>query len=281
MPELNLDSPQPVRILAVAVGNTRTRFGSFDAGELDRPESVDNHADVAARIAERLAELPPEDRPPVVIASVNRPASDALERALLDALPLTQLLRIGRDVRVPIAVAVRQPERVGVDRLLDSLAAYHRAKQACVVVDVGTALTVNFVDGEGTFQGGAIVPGVRLMLDAMHRGTDALPALPPHILTDLPAVDAEPFGKDTESAMRLGVVAAVRGTVRYLAERFAIAYEAYPQIVATGGDAALLEPDDIVEHFVPDLQLMGIELSCRFEAASDDAPGDDDAAERP
>ena len=68
------------------------------------------------------------------------------------------------------------PETItGVDRLLNAAAAYATLKQACVVVDAGTAVTVDFVDGHGTFHGGAIAPGARLQIDALHRGTDALP----------------------------------------------------------------------------------------------------------
>jgi pantothenate kinase type III len=58
-------------------------------------------------------------------------------------------------------------------------------------------------------------------------------------------------------------MASVRGMVRYLAEQFAEFYDGYPQIVATGGDAGILENDGLVEHFVPDLQLLGIATAFR------------------
>ena len=101
------------------------------------------------------------------------------------------------------------------------------------------------------------------MLKALHEKTDALPDLEP--TTPDPA--RGPYGKDTAHAMQLGVRTMVAGAVRAGIERFADAYDAWPQVIATGGDAALLEEEGIVEHFVPDLQLLGIGL-CVDRAAA-------------
>ena len=71
--------------------------------------------------------------------------------------------------------------------------------------------------------------------------------------------------------MLLGVQSAVHGLVRMLSERYAEYYEAYPQIIATGGDARVLfENDDLIEHIVPDLTLLGFEASCRIELEKSD-----------
>ena len=167
---------------------------------------------------------------------------------------------IGDDIAVPLRHNLDDASTLGQDRQLCALAAYSRARQACVVVDAGTAITVDFVDGEGVFQGGVIAPGLAMMLGSLHEQTSALPSLgwtPPDKARG-------PFGKDTKHAMLLGVQAAARGLVRHVVETYAEAYEAYPQIVATGGDApALFEGDEVVEHVVPDLQLIGILEACR------------------
>jgi pantothenate kinase type III len=98
------------------------------------------------------------------------------------------------------------------------------------------------------------------MLGSLHEQTSALPSL----AWAPPDKARGPFGKDTKHAMLLGVQAAARGLVRHVVETYAEAYEAYPQIVATGGDApALFEGDEVVEHVVPDLQLIGILEACR------------------
>jgi type III pantothenate kinase len=87
--------------------------------------------------------------------------------------------------------------------------------------------------------------------------------------------DDEPFGRDTEQAMLQGVVYGAQGLVRRLVERYAMAYDAYPMVVATGGDAGLLfEGDELVDRVVPHLTLRGIAVACqRALAASGDAGG--------
>lgn len=242
----------PSTFIAIAVGNTRTRVGLVRDFALDSAMSHEN-ADPGAIVSAAL-EL---GDGPVVMSSVNPPLAERLEDLLRDAG--REVYRVGRDLPVAIANALDDDSTVGQDRLLAALGAFARAKQACVVVDAGTAVTVDFVDGEGVFQGGAIVPGLRMMLGALHDKTAALPRVDAE-----PPVAGEPFGKDTARAMRLGVFSAVRGAVRLLLERYAEAYEAYPQVIATGGDAPVLfEGDEVVEHVVPDLQLLGIVESCR------------------
>jgi pantothenate kinase type III len=77
--------------------------------------------------------------------------------------------------------------------------------------------------------------------------------------------------------MRVGVRAAVRGLAHELIDRYAEFYSAYPQVIATGGDArALFENDDLVEHIVPDLVLLGIQAACEMHLGDhDDADADD------
>jgi type III pantothenate kinase len=100
----------------------------------------------------------------------------------------------------------------------------------------------------------------------MHDGTSTLPELDP-----CPPRDANPFGRSTADAMQLGVFAGTRGLVRNLAERYALAYDAWPPIIATGGDAeSLFRNDDLIDRIVPDLVLRGIAVA----ATSVLTPGD-------
>jgi type III pantothenate kinase len=255
-------------LLGVCVGNTRTRYAVFQGPELQDSASVVN-ADPGA-LALALAEVySAAGSPTVVMASVNRPTADRLEADLVDQTGAA-IFRVGRDLEVPIAHALRDGSTVGQDRLLCALGAFSRARQACVVIDAGTAVTVDFVDGEGTFQGGAIAPGLAMMLRALSEGTAALPL----VRYEPPAPGEGPFGKDTAGAMRAGVRAAVVGMVHELVDRYAESFGAYPQVVATGGDAhTLLADDPIVEHLVPDLQLIGLHAAC--VAALGGAPADE------
>jgi type III pantothenate kinase len=248
-------------LLGLTVGNSRTRLGLFLKGELSSAVSVANppagSSDYKALLREVEGLLADQHGAPIVIASVRKPLSDALR---VELRGMGDVYMIGDDIAVPLRHNLDDASTLGQDRQLCALAAYSRARQACVVVDAGTAITVDFVDGEGVFQGGVIAPGLAMMLGSLHEQTSALPSL----AWAPPDKARGPFGKDTKHAMLLGVQAAARGLVRHVVETYAEAYEAYPQIVATGGDApALFEGDEVVEHVVPDLQLIGILEACR------------------
>jgi type III pantothenate kinase len=268
-------------LLSVAVGNTRTRFGVFHGNELEDPESFPN-SDMAALIGAILKAAEGEHGVSIVISSVNPTVADALHKALEDAGE-ENVYRIGRDIQIPVQHTLDDASTLGQDRLLCAFGAYARAKQACVVVDAGTAVTVDFVDGEGIFHGGVIAPGAKMMLDAMHEKTAQLPQVAlggqplrgagsdesqesPNAEVDGPP---NPFGKNTQEAMLLGVTNAIRGLVQYTVEQYAEFFGGYPQVVATGGDADALFGEEvsqgggIVESIVPDLQLIGILEVCR------------------
>ena len=116
-------------------------------------------------------------------------------------------------------------------------------------------MTVDLVDGEGTFHGGIIVPGAQLMLDSL-TGRSAL----------LPEVDferpVEPIGHNTTEAMQAGVFHGLRGIVRETVERIAEHVGAFPLVIATGGDGNLLFRDyELIDRVVPDLTLRGLSVT--------------------
>ena len=204
----------------------------------------------------------------VLLASVNDEVASKLISALEDQLSV-DIYRVGEEVPIPVGQQLDPETLTGVDRLLNAAAAFERLKQACVVVDAGTAVTVDFVDGQGTFHGGAIAPGASMQLHALHEHTAALPDLA------FRAPDKEPFGRNTAQAMYQGVYHGIRGMVQRLVEQYAEHYGAYPMVIATGGDAAVLfENDPLIDRIVPDLTLMGIAAAAKYAMAG--GTGDSD-----
>jgi len=138
-----------------------------------------------------------------------------------------------------------------------------------VVIDAGTAITVDFVDDRGCFQGGCIAPGLGLMLASLHEHTAALPLIERHE-GEIPDVGAGPLGKTTAGAMVHGCLAAIRGMAHGLIDQYAELNNAYPRVVATGGDAPrLFENDELVEAIVPDLVLMGLQATWESRGAAE------------
>lgn len=250
-------------LVAVCVGNSRTRVGIISGGKVVEAKSVEQSEALEACLALRES----SDAAAFVIASVNKPVSVKLEMGLASR---GGVYVIGRDLEIPMNHALDDASTVGQDRLLDALGAYARLKEACVVADFGTAITIDFVDGEGTFHGGVIAPGIRATLRAMNSATSALPLLE----FEVPDAERGPFGKDTAHAMRLGVRNGVVGLLRHTVEQFAEKFGTFPTVIATGGDAGLVEDDPMVDRVVPDLQLMGVAEVCRVALGGDTTQAD-------
>jgi type III pantothenate kinase len=136
---------------------------------------------------------------------------------------------------VPLPIRVEAPERVGIDRLLAALTANHLRQQdrPAVVIDLGTAITVDLVSAQGEFCGGAILPGFALSARALAEQTDALP------LVSFVAEDQEPapVGKSTVGAIESGLYWGAVGAIRELICQYTAAAVPPPDVFLTGGAA--------------------------------------------
>ncbi len=258
----------PLNLLAVSVGNTRTRIGTFVEGELcevstfrnDRRDRIDDAIEQAYKPLLGL------DDTHVLISSVNPEVGDAVFAQLKKQLK-REVLRVEKDMPIPIGRQLDPEAIVGEDRLLNAAAAFDKLGQACVVIDAGTAMTIDYVDGAGTFHGGAIVPGAQLMLDSLHQRTALLPEV------EFQKPD-ELIGHNTTQAMLSGVFLGMRGIVRSVVEAYAEHAGSYPAVIATGGDAQVLFRDDeFVNRVIPDLGLRGIALTLRKQLEQDEITG--------
>ena len=252
-------------LIAINIGNSRAQIGQFIEGELKQTRHFENR-DLPVIVEMIVGWWPPVAKAGqafIMVASVHDEIARKLHSALADQLAV-EIYRVGEDLPVPVSRQLDPETITGVDRLLNAAAAYDRIHQACVIIDAGTAVTVDFVDGEGTFHGGAIAPGAAMQLRALHEHTAGLPELA------FQAPDDEAFGRSTAQAMLKGVFHGIRGTVWRLVEQYAERYGAYPQVIATGGDADLLfKHDELIDSIVPDLTLRGIAVTARHALSAD------------
>jgi type III pantothenate kinase len=164
--------------------------------------------------------------------------------------------------QLPIQVELPHPDKVGIDRLLNAVAANRRRQEnvAAILIDAGSAVTVDYVDGAGVFRGGTIFPGFRLMAQALHEHTALLPVVP----LDEAAL---PPGASTVQAIQAGVLHAVVGGVERLISEYQHRFPAVFEIFLTGGDAKALIPKlrHPVHHW-PEMTLEGILHSRRADA---------------
>jgi type III pantothenate kinase len=158
---------------------------------------------------------------------------------------------VGRDLQCPLRIDYDTPQTLGADRWLGALAA-HRQFGAAITVDCGSATTVNLVERDGTFRGGAIAPGVRALCSGMAQVTPHLP------LADVTKATAMP-PRSSATAVHTGVALAYCGAIERLVADLQLAARSATTIVVTGGHA-----DDYRRHgqlaciYVPDLVHQGL-----------------------
>ncbi|WP_197524701.1 type III pantothenate kinase [Botrimarina hoheduenensis] len=272
-------------LLAIDIGNSRVKLGWFAnpsacvsppqttalpiaSSPLPEPgETLSGSAAelLAGPLAEWLASLPAESLQ-IAIASVCPAISEPFETAVSTALANAGIgftvLRLTNSA-APLTIDVEAPALVGADRIAAAVAAncLRLADTPVIVIDIGTAITVDLIDSKGVFQGGAILPGPTLAGAALAERTALLPKVLPGELDRSP----DPVGRNTEAALHAGLYWGAVGALRELIARQRDRLPRPPQVLLTGGAAPgfarlIGGPDYTVRH-VPHLTLAGIALS--------------------
>jgi type III pantothenate kinase len=170
------------------------------------------------------------------------------------------VLVIDSSRQLSLDVQLKQPDHVGIDRLLNAVAANDRVRRdaSVVIVDAGSAVTVDWVDEKKAFRGGAIFPGLRLMAEALHDHTALLPRI------EVRSSNPELPGTSTPAAMEAGVFWAVAGAIKALVRQLTARAGAgrHREVFLTGGDAELLAPvlDTEMQHWAL-MTLEGVRLA--------------------
>ena len=247
-------------LLAIDVGNTNTVIGAYRQGQ---DELIDHWraSTVASRTADEWLMLFRDFLSwsvetsgvidAVVLASVVPKVTDNLRRMCgrLGVEPL--VVDWSTDTGMP--VLLDNPREVGADRLANAVAAYAAEGGPAIVVDMGTATTLDVVSVNGEYLGGVILPGMEISLDALFDRAAALKRV------DLIPPD-NVIGKSTVGAVRSGATYGYAAQVDGLCER--IEKELGPcRIISTGGLAGVIAPlSDRIQRHDPWLTLHGLRL---------------------
>ena len=262
-------------LLTFDVGNTETTIGLFDGDELrghwrimtDVVRSADELG-VLLRGLLSGAGLSHTAVRGVAIGSVVPRVTAPLEQACRAWLAADTIAVIDARSPLPITLAVDEPQTVGADRIINTLAASRRYGRDAIVVDLGTATTYDCITRDGVFLGGVIAPGVQSSAETLFRRTSKLPA------TEL-VPPARVIGKRTEECIRAGVMfgaaESIDGIVRRIKAEWPGAEE--PIVIGTGGLAEIFAPlcqcFDQVDAY---LTLRGLHLAYRLLQSAESAP---------
>jgi type III pantothenate kinase len=254
------------------VGNSTIDFAEFQPGEL----KTDELAKPLRTWKVRLSEIDFESLDAWssaggdwIVGSVNRPAQERL----LEWLSKHGVGRITRvrhtDLRTK--TAVRRPEVVGIDRLAaaESVNVLRHADRPAVIVDAGSAITIDVVSKHGVFLGGMIAPGARLCAAALSNDTNQLPEVDVvnfgSLLSSNKLSAPELIGDDTQPAIQAGVYWMIAAGIDGIIARLQNELAGPCDVFATGGSMPQLLPQlshDHVQH-VPHLVVAGLRRANR------------------
>jgi type III pantothenate kinase len=245
----------------VDVGNSRIKWGRCSPGRVEAVVSFP--ADDSLAWQTQLADWKVPQGKTWIVTGVNPIRRDALLNWLQEQGQQVHLLEKAN--QLPLKVRLEKPDHVGIDRLLNAVAANSRRPEGktAVLIDAGSAVTVDWLDEQGAFCGGAIFPGLWLMTQALHSYTALLPLVT--ISKPCPALP----GLSTPAAMEAGVFWTVVGGINTIVERLASreplvanAPGSPLMVFLAGGDAGLLAP--CLNHapvIWPEITLEGIRLA--------------------
>ena len=220
----------PAVTLAVDAGNSRIKWGLHVGGAWQSLDAIAT-ADAAALTGAWTALAPRPDG--IVVSNVAGAAARLAIEDAARALGLTPAWFVSSAVCAGVTSRYDDPTQLGSDRWAALLGARARSTDACVVVNAGTAITVDCLTAAGVFVGGLIAPGIDLMLDALAKGTAGLPAR---------RGEFRPYPRNTADAMTSGALAAAAGAVNLTVRRFAQDQGAEPRVLLSGGAGPVLMP---------------------------------------
>lgn len=227
--------------LVVDIGNTRIKVGDFTGSSLGEVRSFKDISLLKDYLAGKRFEN-------ALVSSVSADTS-----IVLPLLPVEgKKLQLTTSLGLPIRIAYDTPDTLGVDRIAAACGAYQLFPgDDCLVIDMGTCITYDFLSSAGVYEGGAIAPGMKMRFAAMHHFTARLPLVEPVANPPL-------TGKSTTASMQSGVINGVLQEINGFVSRYQSQY-GHLKTVACGGDLTLFENNLKPSIFVaPDLVLIGL-----------------------
>jgi type III pantothenate kinase len=247
-------------LLALDVGNTNITIGIFRNGVLAdhrrlrtvREQTSDEWGILLSSLA-RFAALDPQDLHGIIISSVVPPLNSALAEMSQRYFD-TQAIFVTAETDTGLKILYENPDEVGADRIVNSVAALHKYGGPCIIVDLGTAITFDVVSANAEYLGGIIAAGIGISAEALFSRAARLP------LVDF-RKPAGLIGRNTVASMQSGLYYGAIGAIDGLVERLIKELGSDTRVIATGGQAAMIAGGSrYIRHVDENLTLEGLRL---------------------
>ena len=256
-------------LLAIDAGNTNIVFALIEPGSSPGQAAIRTRwriatdarrtADEYAVWLSQLLQLEGYARDvvsQVIIATVVPRALHNLQTLARKYFRLEPMIAGQPPVEWGMALDVDEPASLGADRAVTAIAAHARHAGDLIVIDFGTATTIDWVDYQGAYKGGIIAPGINLSLDALVTAAAKLP----RIAIEAPA-STSVIGRNTVDQMRIGIYWGYVSLIEGLTRRMKAEIARPAKVVATGGLAVLFERHtNVFDAVEPDLTLQGLAI---------------------
>ena len=240
-------------LLAIDIGNTNIHNGIFNGRVLVKDFRISTYSGELTLVYTKKLRPYLKKIDLIVVASVVPEVLKRVEK-ILHKIFNKKVIVIGRDIDSGVKNLYTKPQQVGQDRLVNARAAYELYGGECIIVDFGTAITIDIVNKHKEYLGGVIACGPGLSLWALSEKTALLPKVnmkkPRRFL-----------GKETRESMVIGAVYGFSSLCDGLVAKLKKRYCKFPKVIATGGFSRLIGPYcESVDRIDPNLTLKGLEL---------------------
>ena len=252
-------------LLVIDVGNTNMVIGVYENDRLVKDwrirteqNTTEDEFNVLMNALLKNASIKPSHIEKTIISCVVPAIMNILDaycRKYLKHSPSWVDARLASD----ILIRYKNPAEVGADRIVNSVAAYHKYKTSLIIIDFGTATTFDAVDKNGYYIGGVISPGIMISSEALFMRASKLPRV------EIFRAPEKVIGSDTLDSIKSGIIygyaGLVDGVVKRMTEQMLGEMQVKPKVVATGGLARLMSGvAETIESVEPQLTLEGLRL---------------------
>jgi len=247
-------------LLVVDIGNTNIALGVFEGNDLiqnwkirSEREKTSDEYEITLLNLMSLAHLEVKTINSIIISSVVPPLTPIFQSLSQNLLKVNALV-VGPGLKTGMPILYENPQEVGADRVVASVAAFEKYGGPAIIVDFGTATTFDAISESGEYLGGAIAPGIQISAEALYLKTAKLPRI--EIKKPKNAI-----GRTTVTSMQSGLYFGYIGLISNIIEEITKELGMETKIVATGSFASQIFPDlDSIQYLEPSLVLEGLRI---------------------
>jgi type III pantothenate kinase len=239
-------------IIAVDIGNTNIEIGFVKDRKVFKSYKLSSNSEKSRDDwlldIYNILTLEKIEIKDVVIASVVPVIEKKLSEAFKKFFKKDPLI-VGKDLKVPIVNRYKNPDEVGIDRLINAYAALNKISPPLIVVDLGTAITFDIVNKDGEYEGGAIFPGIESSVYALFSKTAKLP------MVEIDEVKSI-LGKTTSESIKAGIYFGYCSLIEGMIKKFNKNLKTNFNVVLTGGNSKLISNCIEVKYLVDEYLMM-------------------------